>query len=162
MKTLEPVRVAALVVAIVGVLAPRAGSALPLDDDDASCPAALQGMHVTTQPVRGGVQLSLTNPGSSQVDDLRDFVRAVAQVIEERSHPQAVESTGDPPAVIPPVRIAVEDIGGGARVTVRADHGGDVDDVRALALVFERVWRASSCVTQPRPAQLSTLPSVWL
>lgn len=162
MRKLAPVRAAALVVALLGVLASRAGSAGPLDEDEeASCPAPLQGMSVSSHPVRGGVQLALTNPGSSQLDDLRDFVRAVAQVIQTRSHGIGPQAASDAPAVIPPVEISVEDTGDGARVTVHADRASDVDDVRALALVFERVWRASSCV-ETQPSQISTLPSVWL
>jgi hypothetical protein len=144
MRKFDKPRVATLVAALVGVLAPRAGSA-DVVEDELPCPEPLQGMIVSTHPVRGGAQIALKNAGSPHLDELRAFVRVAAQTIEARSHDGLATTASARGEVIPPVAISVDDIGDGAKVTVLADRKNDVDDVRALALVFERIWQASSC-----------------
>ncbi len=114
-------------------------------DDSEDCPAAFKGAKVTATKTPGGVRLEFRNGNRATVQDMRDQLRAVGEMIEE--HGTQVQTASDDEAVeFPPVDVEVKDIVLGARVTVRASRLGDIPALRELAFGFAEHWKTSACV----------------
>ena len=117
-------------------------------DDDASeadeCPAAFQGARVKATKLREGVSIEFKNTNRAQLQDMRDQLREVAQMIEQQSTLTQTASF-DEPVDFPPVDLMVADIAQGARVTVRAARFRDIPALQEIAFGFAEFWKQSSC-----------------
>lgn len=112
--------------------------------DVSECPLPFQGARVTASKVPDGVVLDFKNPNRDQLGHMRDQLREVAILLEQRSTQQQTASF-DEPVDFPPVDLAVKDIVLGARVTVRAGRFRDIPAIRNLAFGFVRYWKQSPC-----------------
>jgi hypothetical protein len=99
---------------------------------------------VSVSNVPDGVAIEFKNPNRDQVKDMRDQLRQVAIMLEQRST-QLQTTSFDEPVDFPPVDLAVRDIVLGARVTVRAGRFRDIPAIRNLAFGFARYWKQSPC-----------------
>ena len=130
-----------------------------------TCPEVMQGVKVSAEAVKKGVALEFTTPRQERVKELRYQLRELGRSLEEESKagpgveraPQGAEEQPTPEAAVPPLDIAVEDIDSGARVIVRAERSGDVQQLRELGEGFEQFWATTDCVqgapgTQPGAA----------
>jgi hypothetical protein len=116
------------------------------DDGEQECPVAFQGATVKAHKMPGGVRLEFRNGNRGIVDDMREQLRAIAEMIEQ--HGTAQQTTSEQDEVdFPPVDIDVKDIVLGARVTVRATRLRDIPALRELAFGFEEFWKSSPCNT---------------
>jgi hypothetical protein len=117
-------------------------------EDDASeadeCPAAFQGARVKATKLREGVSLEFKNTNRAQLQDMRDQLREVAQMIEQQSTLTQTASF-DEAVEFPPVDLMVADIAQGARVTVRAARFRDIPALQEIAFGFAEFWKQSSC-----------------
>lgn len=113
--------------------------------DDDECPAAFRGASVTAESMPGGVRLEFRNGNRANVSDMRDQLRAVAEMIEQ--HGTEKQTSGEEEEVeFPPVDLEVKDIVLGARVTVRASRLRDIPALREMAFGFAEFWKTSACV----------------
>ncbi len=108
------------------------------------CPVAFQGARVKAKKAREGVVLEFKNPNRAQLQDMRDQLREVAQMIEQQSTLTQTASL-DEPVEFPPVDLIVADIAQGARVTVRAARFRDIPALQEIAFGFAEFWKQSSC-----------------
>ncbi len=114
--------------------------------DDEECPVAFQGATVKAEKLPGGVLLEFRNGNRGIVEDMREQLRAIAEMIEQ--HGTAQQTAGEEDEVdFPPVAIDVKDIVLGARVTVRATRLRDIPALRELAFGFAEFWKTSPCNT---------------
>lgn len=127
----------------------RATSApTPDDGEDApvieECPEAFRGAAVRAELVPGGVRLDFRNGNKATVNEMREQLRAIGEMIEE--HGTERQTAGEADEVeFPPVDIEVKNIVLGARVTVRASRLRDLPAIRELAFGFAEFWKTSAC-----------------
>lgn len=114
--------------------------------DEEECPAAFQGATVKAEKMPGGVRLEFRNGNRAIVDDMREQLRAIGEMIEEHGT-QTQTASEDDEVEFPPVDIDVKDIVLGARVTVRASRLRDLPALRELAFGFAEFWKTSPCNT---------------
>ena len=137
---------------------PPSPQVIPQEEAEPECPQVLRGARLTTESIDRGVAFSFTTPRKELVAELRTQLREVAKLLEEHSKELTSQVANDPHAVrIPPVDVAVRDVGSGVRITIRAEEEGDVGELRQHAQGFQQFWQASDCVTEPSagtPAQL--------
>lgn len=127
-----------------GALADDRGDDAEDTGEITSCPVPFQGARVTVVNVPDGVAIEFKNANRAQVKDMRDELRQVAIMLEQRST-QLQTTSFDEPVDFPPVDLAVRDIVLGARVTVRAGRFRDIPAIRNLAFGFARYWKQSPC-----------------
>lgn len=112
---------------------------------DDECPRAFLGAKVTAAKHPGGVTLEFRNAHREVVQEMREQLRAVAEMIEQ--HGTEMQTSSEEDVVeFPPVDIDVKDIVLGARVTVRASRLRDLPAIRELAFGFAEFWKTSPCV----------------
>lgn len=110
------------------------------------CPTFVRGSKLAVSNVDRGVAARLTTKERAYVGELRQMIREFQRLIDEKVEEEAVASAnGTAQASIPPLDIAVEDIAGGALVTVRAERLADVAMVRDQARGIESFWETSAC-----------------
>ena len=114
------------------------------EDESEECPVAFQGARVKATKLREGVALEFKNTNRAQLQDMRDQLREVAQMIEQQSTLTQTASL-DEPVDFPPVDLIVADIAQGARVTVRAARFRDIPALQEIAFGFAEFWKQSSC-----------------
>jgi len=114
------------------------------DDGNAECPAPFQGAAVSAAKAPAGVTLEFRNGERSAVTEMREQLRAVAGMIEQRGTERMTVSETDA-VEFPPVAIDVKDTLMGARVTVRATRLSDISAIRDLAFGFAEYWKTSPC-----------------
>ncbi|HWO24159.1 MAG TPA: hypothetical protein VNO30_35695 [Kofleriaceae bacterium] len=110
------------------------------------CPEAMRGVALVSRPISGGVALEFTSPRRRQVPELREQLREAALAVQTYSKAPlrgALLSPGQVP--IPPLDISVDDVGAGARVSVRAQRARDLPELRDLARTLQRFWSRSDC-----------------
>ena len=132
-----------ILIAASCLLAVAAGTATADDGDE--CPEAFRGATVRAQKQPGGVSLEFRNGNRAAVQDMRDQLRAVADMIEQHGTERMTSGEDDEEVDFPPVAIGVTDIVLGARVTVRATRLRDIPTIRALAFEFAANWKTSVC-----------------
>jgi hypothetical protein len=108
------------------------------------CPMAFQGARVKATKLREGVAIEFRNTNRAQLQDMRDQLREVADMIEQQSTMTQTASLDDA-VEFPPVDLAVSDIAQGARVTVRAARFRDIPALQELAFGFAEFWKSSPC-----------------
>ena len=115
------------------------------------CPEFLRGVDLSLQDVKRGVAFKFTTPKQENVKELRQLLTDAADVIEEHSKMTDEQRAMTDPAAaqIPPLDIAVKNVGSGARVTIRAQRAEDVEPLREQARNFEEFWETSECVQGP-------------
>jgi hypothetical protein len=114
-------------------------------DDREECPEAFRGAVVRAQTQPGGVSLEFRNGNRASVQDMRDQLRAVADMLEEHGTERMTSGEEDDEVDFPPVAIEVKDIVLGARVSVRATRLRDITPIRELAFGFAEYWKTSVC-----------------
>lgn len=114
------------------------------EEEPEECPAAFQGARVKATKLREGVALEFKNTNRAQLQDMRDQLREVAEMIEQQSTLTQTASL-DEPVDFPPVDLMVADIAQGARVTVRAARFRDIPALQEIAFGFAEFWKQSSC-----------------
>ena len=114
------------------------------EDVPDECPLAFQGASVKATKLREGVALEFKNTNRAQLQDMRDQLREVAQMIEQQSTLTQTASF-DEPVDFPPVDLMVADIAQGARVTVRAARFRDIPALQEIAFGFAEFWKQSAC-----------------
>jgi hypothetical protein len=110
------------------------------------CPEAMRGVELVSRPISGGVALEFRSSRRRQVPELREQLRDAALAVETYSKAplrSALVAPGQVP--IPPLDISVDDVGAGARVSVRAQRARDLPELRDLARALERYWSRSDC-----------------
>lgn len=119
------------------------------------CPPVMRGVSLVLKSVDGGVTIDFTSRRGDQARELRRQLRDAAVVIE--LHSKAPKD--EPVAVtIPPIDISVDDVGAGARVTIRPERAQDIGELRELAQAFEAIWLRANCGAPP--SKLKPIPTV--
>ncbi len=120
----------------------------------AECPDLLRGVGVALQQVEGGMAFTFTTPRTSEVGELRHMLRMSAALVEahsQESSPGTEEMSDFSTIELLPVDIEIDDMGAGARVTVRAERTADTRELRRQSRKFELVWARSSCGPAAQP-----------
>jgi hypothetical protein len=139
----------ALALAVTGQIAAADKSGIAITDaadGEEECPAAFQGASVKAEKMPGGVRIEFRNGNRAIVDDMREQLRAIGEMIEQHGTQQQTAGEDDE-VEFPPVDIDVKDIVLGARVTVRASRLRDIPALRELAFGFQEFWKTSPCNT---------------
>lgn len=113
------------------------------------CPPIMRGVSLVLKPISGGVTLDFTSQRLDQTRELRKQLRDAAIVVELHSKAPPDE-TSEPPVVIPPIKISVDDLGAGARVTIRPERAADIAELRELAQALESIWTRANCGGAPK------------
>ena len=101
----------------------------------AECPMALEGADVEIGDIEDGVAVTYTTPRAQDVEELRERVRAMAALHEQR----AATRPGRGRHALPPAAASVVDVPEGARLELTAVDPGDVEALRArMAMRAER------------------------
>src|SRR6187402_1030636 len=102
------------------------------------CPAAMRGVVLVSRKISGGVSLEFTSPRRRQVPGLREQLREAALAVETYSKaPLRGWMMAPAQRPIPPIDISVNDVGAGARVSVRAQRARDLPELLDLARALE-------------------------
>jgi hypothetical protein len=110
------------------------------------CPEAMRGAVLVARPISGGVALEFTSPRRRQVTGLREQLREAALAVETYSKVPLRSAVAEPAQLpIPPLDISVNDVGAGARVSIRAQRARDLPELLDLARQVELYWSYSDC-----------------
>ncbi len=113
---------------------------------DRRCPEAMRGVVLVSRQISGGVALEFTSPRRRQVPGLREQLREAALAVETYSKAMLREAAHAPAQLqFPPLEISVNDVGAGARVSVRAQRARDLPELLDLARQLELFWSHSDC-----------------
>lgn len=122
------------------------GDAYALIEAARRCPAAMRGVVLVSRPISGGVALEFTSSRRRQVPELREQLREAALAVETYSKAPLRGMFVAPGQIpIPPLDISVDDVGAGARVSIRAQRARDLPELLDLARTLKRVWSYSDC-----------------
>jgi len=119
------------------------------------CPDAFRGAAISSAQIHDGISLTFQTD-ATKVELMREQLRELAMMIEQKGT-EVQTASYDEDVEFPSLDIDVKDIGGGAKVSVRASRPRDIPELRELATSFERYWEASSCKgdevakTPPKP-----------
>ena len=107
------------------------------------CPDAFRGAAISSSQIRDGVSLTFQTD-AGKVHLMREQLRELAMMIEQKGT-EVQTASYEEEVEFPPLDIDVKDIGGGAKVSVRASRPRDLPELRELASSFQRYWDSSTC-----------------
>jgi hypothetical protein len=110
------------------------------------CPAEVPDTHVAASDTAAGEAIAFTtSPG--QVDELRRRVHAMADMHNQHHGSGAAEADGRGMGGMmpPPSRAAVEDVEGGARVSVTPNNAADLERLRSTVRMHAEHMQSGHC-----------------
>jgi hypothetical protein len=115
---------------------------------EAMCPTAVPDTHVAASDTASGEAITFTTSG--QVDELRRRVHAMAEMHNQHHAPGAAPAGSQQhvamsSGMIPPSRTSVEDVEGGARVSVTPNDAADLERLRSTVRTHAEHMQGGNC-----------------
>jgi TusA-related sulfurtransferase len=102
-----------------------------------NCPSAVEGAKTEIKDVDGGVELSITASAEAATKDIRDRAKQIAEAAKMEASTRKHTGTGEGggaygrcPVVMKATDIALADIAGGTKITVKIKDAAEVDWLR--------------------------------